>query len=112
MTISTEEVLNPKLLLSVASTRAACCLGLNSSELSTILSAAKSEAKDDGELATNLLFVRLCRALDGYFLADLPAEREWLNKHISELNSTPLELMSQPHGLLMLVEFVEKKLLN
>lgn len=117
MTISAEEALNPNMLLSVASTRAACCLGLQQNEFTAILSVADSSADDsdsseDEFLATNLLFIRLCRALDGYYLGDLQAERDWLNNHITELDCTPLELMKQSKGLATLVEFMEKKALN
>jgi hypothetical protein len=103
-----------ELLLGLASYQAACCLGFQHSEVKQLLQAKGMDelqdmpAKDSGFQFKNcLLFIRMCRALDGVFCGNLQEEKDWISAESTILQGIPKELMKSPGGLVSVVNYLE-----
>lgn len=99
-----------ELLLGLASYRAACCLGLKHSEVKQVLQSRlgeTSQSESDIQYKNCLLFIRMCRALDGVFCGNLQEEQEWLSDESTILNGIPKQLMKSSAGLKTVVSYLE-----
>ncbi len=108
--------LDPDALLSVASFRAACCIGIPSMELIVLLQASQSTSRcaesASGAItdtACRLLLIRMNRALDCVFDGDLSSARHWFNHLEPRLEAIPRELVKTPQGITRIVQYLEHK---
>ncbi len=103
-----------ELLLGLASYQAACCLGFQHSEVKQLLQVKglddlhDAPQPDTGFRYKNcLLFIRMCRALDGVFCGNLQDEKDWIRAESTILHGVPKSLMKSPGGLVSVVNYLE-----
>ena len=103
-----------ELLLGLASYQAACCLGFKHSEVKQLLqskgaedSLKASQSSPEFRLKNCLLFIRMCRALDGIFHGNLQKEKDWIRTESKILHGIPKTLMKSPGGLVSVVNYLE-----
>lgn len=101
------------LLIRLASYQAACCLGFQHSEVKQLLQAQGEDSAEivepnrDSRFKNCLLFIRMCRALDGVFCGNLQEEKDWISTESAILHGIPKSLMKSPGGLASVVNYLE-----